>query len=116
MIPFFADYTFDTSINYHHGAGSAWGHFAEKCCSLKWYAEPSCLNDGVLFSMKSPYAMLGYVAVAVKYFAEVMSNLVAVWQTSRSTNIPSGHNSFVFNNYTTASPTVAGSTSSHSFT
>jgi hypothetical protein len=41
--------------------------------------------------------------------------LVAMWQTSRCTNVPGGHNSFVFDNHAAASSTVACCPLSHRF-
>jgi hypothetical protein len=115
MVTLVTNHTFYASVNYHHGAGSAGCHFAEKCRSLKRYTKPSCLNDCVLFRMKSTYTMLGHIAVIVKNFTHVMSRFITMGQTRRSTNIPSGHNSLVFNNYTAASSAVASGTPSHSF-
>jgi hypothetical protein len=115
MISFFANYSFYARVNYHHGTGSARRHFAEKCRSLKWYPKLCCLDDRVLFRMERAYAVLGYVAVAVEDFAHVVTNLVAMRQTSRCTNVPGGHNSFVFDNYAATSSTVTCCPLSHCF-
>jgi hypothetical protein len=110
MVALLTDYSLDTSIYYHHRAGSAWRHLAEKCGILKRYAESGSLNDRVLFSMKCAHAVFSDVTIVVKYFAHIMSNVVTVGQTRRSTSITGSHDPSVFDNHTTTSSTIAGST------
>ncbi len=80
VIASFTDYAVDSGVYYHHGASSARRHLAEERSAFKRYAKSGGLDDRVLFGVKGADAMLAYVAVKVRYFANVMSCVVAVWQ------------------------------------
>jgi hypothetical protein len=69
-----------------------------------------------LFRVKGANAVLSYIIIVIRYFAHIMSNVITMWQTSRSSNITSSHDSFVFDNDTAAPSTIASSTFGDSFT
>jgi hypothetical protein len=58
VVVFFADHPFDARVDYHHGAGSAWRHFAVKRGTIQWDTEFCGLNNRVLFRVKGSYTVL----------------------------------------------------------
>jgi hypothetical protein len=115
VITFFTNHSFDAGIYYHHRTGSTRRHLAEKCCPFEGNAKPSRLNNRVLLSVKRANAVLRDIPVIINYLAHIVSNLVAVRQTCRCSNVTRGHYSLVFDYYTATSSSVACSAFCNSF-
>lgn len=81
VITSFTDHSLDSGVYYHHGASSARRHLAEERSAFERYAESGGLYDCVLFSVKGAHTMLAHVVVEVRYLANVVSCVIAVWQT-----------------------------------
>jgi len=107
VVTLFTNHSCDAGIYYHHGASSARRHLAKKRSTLERYAKSSGLDNCVLFSVKCPHAVLGYVPVEIRYLANIVSCVLTVWQTRRSSNVTRGHDSFAFDNHAAAASTVA---------
>lgn len=109
MVLTFADDATNTTINNHHSTGAAGSHTAIERSAVESDATTGSLTDGILFGMDGADAMIADVTIGIDALTEEVSDLIAMRETSRRTDIAGDEELLILDDDAATTAAVAGS-------